>query len=402
MAAAGSSSVVASALLSVDGAAQLRGPAARVCLVCARAAARYSCPRCNVPYCSVPCYRGHGGSACAEGFAAEQVAGVLAAERSERGRGGGRREVEAAIARSELGRDTGWAAGHRGGGDDEGRSDDDDGGSAEDDEDGEDVGGLEDDEAAAAEVAAGGVEGLPPSLREAFLAAVRDGSAAAAVPVWVPWWRPGGALAHPPLVVEAGVPRAASAPPCARDGGACPPVAPLRSLRAAPPSPALVYSVADVVYGYAHTMRLYNGDLEGEGAAAEVAAALLGASGALAEDRRYGGCGEVAAACVERALRGEVRGSAGAAFAVEVLDDAAVIMGDGHLLLDALLHTREIAALGTGTAVARNAARKIDFFVAWAADAGSDGERTASCAVLAAGLGEFAAAQHAARGTSAH
>uniref|UniRef100_A0A9W3HJL9 Zinc finger HIT domain-containing protein 2-like n=1 Tax=Camelus bactrianus TaxID=9837 RepID=A0A9W3HJL9_CAMBA len=37
--------------------------------------ARYTCPRCNVPYCSLRCYRAHG--TCAEDFYRDQVLGEL-------------------------------------------------------------------------------------------------------------------------------------------------------------------------------------------------------------------------------------------------------------------------------------------------------------------------------------
>ncbi|KAG9045115.1 hypothetical protein FS842_001252 [Serendipita sp. 407] len=38
------------------------------CGICKKAVAKYSCPECNVPYCSLECYRGEGHRVCSEGF----------------------------------------------------------------------------------------------------------------------------------------------------------------------------------------------------------------------------------------------------------------------------------------------------------------------------------------------
>ncbi|CAN0422203.1 unnamed protein product, partial [Pylaiella littoralis] len=43
------------------------GGTAKVCSVCARASADYTCPRCLIGYCSSTCYKAHG-SGCTEGF----------------------------------------------------------------------------------------------------------------------------------------------------------------------------------------------------------------------------------------------------------------------------------------------------------------------------------------------
>ncbi|XP_021568012.1 zinc finger HIT domain-containing protein 2 [Carlito syrichta] len=50
------------------------GPCAS-CPAGAAQPARYTCPRCNAPYCSLRCYRAHG--ACAEDFYRDQVLGEL-------------------------------------------------------------------------------------------------------------------------------------------------------------------------------------------------------------------------------------------------------------------------------------------------------------------------------------
>ncbi|GIL52268.1 hypothetical protein Vafri_8173, partial [Volvox africanus] len=47
-----------------------------ICKVCLRQYARYTCPRCNTGYCSLPCYKQHG-ERCTESFYKEQTEGEL-------------------------------------------------------------------------------------------------------------------------------------------------------------------------------------------------------------------------------------------------------------------------------------------------------------------------------------
>lgn len=70
-------------LVVTDGAAQIGGPTAdRVCHVCQRERARYTCPRCESPYCGIACYKDHGAN-CTEGFFRDQVIGELKNERPD-------------------------------------------------------------------------------------------------------------------------------------------------------------------------------------------------------------------------------------------------------------------------------------------------------------------------------
>lgn len=52
--------------------------AVRVCGVCAREYANYTCPRCAVQYCSLGCYRAHG-SACTDAFQQERAESLRSA-----------------------------------------------------------------------------------------------------------------------------------------------------------------------------------------------------------------------------------------------------------------------------------------------------------------------------------
>ena len=60
-----------------------RGPHRRapVCRVCARDYAKYTCPKCAAPYCSLGCYRRHG-AGCTERFYEAEVRDELAGRRA--------------------------------------------------------------------------------------------------------------------------------------------------------------------------------------------------------------------------------------------------------------------------------------------------------------------------------
>ena len=51
----------------------------RICLVCVRQISKYVCPKCQAPYCSIPCYKNHD-SKCTERFYEQNVKELLASK----------------------------------------------------------------------------------------------------------------------------------------------------------------------------------------------------------------------------------------------------------------------------------------------------------------------------------
>ncbi len=61
-----------------------------VCLVCSENQARYTCPQCQTPYCSIECFRNHTNTgtstfSCSEDFFKRKVASIMQLESSEQG-----------------------------------------------------------------------------------------------------------------------------------------------------------------------------------------------------------------------------------------------------------------------------------------------------------------------------
>ncbi|KAG6578083.1 putative Zn-finger protein [Phytophthora cinnamomi] len=77
------STVPASPLLG-EGLSVTNASLARVCRVCTNHEARYTCPRCNTPYCSVDCYRSHG-EGCTEQFFESHVRSEMQLTSAARG-----------------------------------------------------------------------------------------------------------------------------------------------------------------------------------------------------------------------------------------------------------------------------------------------------------------------------
>ncbi|KAF6107229.1 zinc finger HIT-type containing 2 [Phyllostomus discolor] len=231
-------------------------------------AARYTCPRCNVPYCSLRCYRAHG--TCAEGFYRDQVLGEL------RGRSASPSRLASALRRLRQQRET---------------------------EDEPQDAGLRPGPAPGGLV--GLWERLAPAEKAAFERLLNRGEAGRLLPPWRPWWwgrgagprlleeldgTPGGEageLEPAPVTAPPGPAKDAAASEESDLGdalGACTPAVPtqiptLASLSRGRASPLVCFQLPNVLFAYAHTLALYHGG--DDALLSDFCATLLGVSGAL-------------------------------------------------------------------------------------------------------------------------
>ncbi|XP_051821904.1 zinc finger HIT domain-containing protein 2 [Antechinus flavipes] len=215
--------------------------------------ARYTCPRCNVPYCSLPCYRAHG--ACAEAFYRDQVLGEL------RGRTASPSRLAGALRRLRQQRET--EAPEEGQGQDQG------------------LGGL--------------WERLQPAEKAAFERLLSRGEAGRLLPPWRPWWWRAGArvsLLEELHVHEEDAERPAPQPTPTPQGEVEPVAAPpplpdvipalARLCGGRAPSPLLRFQLPNVLFAYAHSQCLYHGGLEDDPELLlDVCSTVLGVAGAL-------------------------------------------------------------------------------------------------------------------------
>ncbi|XP_056657354.1 zinc finger HIT domain-containing protein 2 [Monodelphis domestica] len=218
--------------------------------------ARYTCPRCNVPYCSLACYRAHG--ACAEAFYRDQVLGEL------RGRTASPSRLAGALRRLREQREAEASEEHQ--------------------EEHQGLGGL--------------WERLQPAEKAAFERLLSRGEAGRLLPPWRPWWWRGGA--RTPLLEElhedgtsgpASVPEPAQGEP---EPVAEPPPVPAtipalaRLSGGRTPSPLLRFQLPNVLFAYAHAQALYHGGLDDDPELLlDLCSTVLGVAGALSAHHTF-------------------------------------------------------------------------------------------------------------------
>lgn len=241
--------------------------------------ARYTCPRCNVPYCSLRCYRAHG--TCAEAFYRDQVLGEL------RGRSASPSRLAGALRRLRQQRET------------------------------DDVPGETGFNSGPAPGAVSGLwEGLTPAEKAAFERLLSRGEAGRLLPPWRPWWwgrgteprlleeLDGGSNGDP---AELAKDTATTAEPVPEDPACAPPVPAriptLASLSRGPPSPLVRFQLPNVLFAYAHTLALYHGG--DDALLSDFCATLLGVSGALGAQQVFASADEALQAAAHVLEAGE-------------------------------------------------------------------------------------------------
>lgn len=259
--------------------------------------ARYTCPRCNVPYCSLRCYRAHG--TCAEDFYRDQVLGEL------RGRSASPSRLASALRRLRQQRET---------------------------EDEPEDAGFRPGEAPGR--LSGLWERLAPAEKAAFERLLNRGEAGQLLPPWRPWWwnrgagprlleelddAPGGDTAELEPVPARRLPEpmkdaAVTESPAAEETilrdtpGACAPAVPTRipalaSLIRGRASPLVRFQLPNVLFAYAHTLALYHG---GDSALlSDFCDTLLGVSGALGAQQVFASAEEALEAAAHVLEAGE-------------------------------------------------------------------------------------------------
>ncbi|KAK9907728.1 hypothetical protein WJX75_008819 [Coccomyxa subellipsoidea] len=298
-----------------------------ICKVCLKQFAKYTCPRCNLQYCSLTCYRSHG-VRCTEGFYSENVAEEL---RQTTFGDEGKRQMMEILQRFHDSSESLPGTASKGPAPpdviDEGEES-----RAEDREEE----GLSSETLAnfMAQVGQGQdldiqESDLSPADRAAFERALANGSLARLVSPWEPWWR-GQEAAH--MSLSAAGTRIIRDPNPQGDVGVMPPppsmpLPVLASLSKAQPSPHLRWQLVDILYSYCLTLYIYNGewtpDPQGAAATAMAASAALGSQRDLAAPAPSPtSAAEAILDCLSRACRPSLCGPAGRGFAVSVLDDA--------------------------------------------------------------------------------
>ena len=411
------------------------------CRVCRQTRSRYTCPRCDLRYCSAACYRHAAHAACSEAFYKHEFMEELQrrkADPSERQRVLAMLQRLEAMPNADLDALLHGQLQHKEA--EEGsEAHAEDSGSDEDlGEHGGEQGGEQDeqDEQGDPDVlrlqallqrleagpSAPGQDELAALLahltkqeQQQFEALLANGQLGADLPTWVPWWQ-GVEPPLPALVAELDAPGPcdtlllANGRSVAATLAALPePLQPLAALlHGRPPAASLANDLVSVLVGYAYIVRLFNGDAEP--LARTAADALLQACGCLREPRSFP---QLEAALGDFWLAATTVPALQSApdQALQALHDAATLLRSAYFVMGALAEALALvhSALRLGDREDRAArkrlqaaARKLYFFACWwherlAGDAAHARTLNATLSQLAEAVAAYAHSRRAER-----
>ncbi|CAM6129566.1 unnamed protein product [Calypogeia fissa] len=297
-----------------------------ICRVCQKQYSKYTCPQCNLRYCSLACYKNHS-LRCTESFmrnnVIEEMRDIQASKESQQ-------NMLEALKRIRF--------------DDDGRSIIED--EVMGDEDGEDDDsdgrhGTVFSERTLKLIAEGGdisLDDLSVDERKDFLRALAAGEISHLIQPWYPWWlnpragttsitTHGTSLIQPvnsseeenPKQIEAleAVPGEVPVPPSEA-------LAPVRQLIRGDPSPLIPVQLAEVIYNYCFTLRFCNGDWQSD--PLDAALILLSASQVLDQAASPESISMALADSVKTICSPTFRHAGGFKFAMALFDDCSAVL----------------------------------------------------------------------------
>lgn len=312
--------------------------APRPCKFCESALAKYTCPRCNFGYCSTKCYKDVKHQGCSEDFYKDWVQTYLRMEQAE---------PETQRKMVDI-----LKAAHK-----------------EEAEDGDDQEGADDVDDLVQRLEQTDIDAetawsyLTEDEKQEFEEMVKSGDVGKLVPVWKPWWE------DVPLVTEVTAddsPKQCTSPPS---------VQPLCKLTSKEPAPCVVNSVLNVLCGYVHVIRLYNGEL-----IPQSADDLLGVSLVLADDAVFNAPAEAIQAVLQRVVTGQ-SGTATEELPVLLKTfrkflESPRVKDNALRALEETRNALEVAARVPGCerelkSKLRRAAKKVEYMMSWTAEHGA-------------------------------
>eukprot|EP01117_Protostelium_nocturnum_P018431 TRINITY_DN7707_c0_g1_i1.p1 TRINITY_DN7707_c0_g1~~TRINITY_DN7707_c0_g1_i1.p1 ORF type:complete len:427 (+),score=177.26 TRINITY_DN7707_c0_g1_i1:219-1499(+) len=366
----------------------------RICQVCFRKELKYTCPKCNVGYCCLECYKIHNNSSCIQSFQLQNLNQHLKSMKVNQDQ---KKHFAKILLRNYV------EGNHQ-------LQQDQDGEEEEEEKHAHYSNHREQNDLEGEEE-----EGVLPTSEEElrrilkkmnldkgdlnadlsleeqvdFIRALTDGRMGKFISPWLPWWN-GSTQGQSPSI--------SSPPPSSSvgDNTSKPPkinknIPLLSSLSKVKPSKLLGFNLIDILYSYAYTMRIFNGDLsdlEGK----EAASSVLELSSVLSQNRIYQTSVEVLQFVVEGSLEfSSVSNSAG--FSVDVLHDVSLILSKSDFILSALSDLialferteKELKSENESKELRKKtslALKKIVFYLSWVNDQISQKESSVSSTIF--------------------
>ncbi|KAJ3690340.1 hypothetical protein LUZ61_019504 [Rhynchospora tenuis] len=329
-----------------------------ICRVCQKQFSQYTCPRCNIRYCSLPCYKGHS-LRCTESFMRDNVMDELQQMQPEEET---KRKMMDILKKFHS-------------------------------EDEDEVSSDNEDEPMLSEeliqkVISGDeirLEDLSPEEIKRFKRALASGELSKLIEPWTPWWTKSSAKSISlgyggrQLITQINTEQDPSNNTAPVDEEIPPgpdnPLPPLNQLTRSEPSPFLAVHLVDVLYGYCFTLCLYNGDWSSDPLGS--ASVFLTISKVMGDDFRPETVREALSSCLEQACSPVHRHMGGFKFAIGLMDDVISLISLGsNALVCALCDLRRMVQAGEKEARSEKAGkrekakfrgveRKVYFLMCW-------------------------------------
>ncbi|KAL6499248.1 hypothetical protein OROHE_026125 [Orobanche hederae] len=297
-----------------------------ICRVCEKQFSQYTCPRCNIRYCSLHCYKSHS-VRCTESFMRENVMDeLLQVQPNEESKS----KMLDILKRFH-------------------------------EEEEEEVDSLdkEDSDSSFSEeiiqkILSGGqisLDDLSIEEKKNFQRAVASGELSRLIEPWDPWWlKPcakflslssdGTQLVRPVIENDPDGDRWHDIPQ-----GPESPLPPVTKLTAASPSPLLSVHLVDIIYSYCFTIRLYNGDWRAD--PLESSTVLLSVSSVLGQNRQPQTVSEALLHCLEQTCSPSYKDMGGWQLGLRVMDDVIHLLHlGGDALVCLLCDMRDLVEMG--------------------------------------------------------
>ncbi|KAI9105735.1 hypothetical protein DFS34DRAFT_690219 [Phlyctochytrium arcticum] len=216
-----------------------------VCGICRKQFSVYTCPRCNLQYCSLNCYKSEEHAVCTESFYKDSLVAELHSQKMPEEERQKMLRILEKFERESVEREA-----------------------DSDDEDEPDVpdladrlSGIDIDSASAEEI----LLAMTPEEREEFEKSIRENSIhiASTIPVWQPWWE--NSSPSKPLVRPANdeddKSHTATLPSYTPVPAVPTNIKPLRQIMASKPKENVIFNIIDIILAYTFMARFLNGDM---------------------------------------------------------------------------------------------------------------------------------------------
>ncbi|RZC62855.1 hypothetical protein C5167_024607 [Papaver somniferum] len=305
-----------------------------VCRVCQKQFSQYTCPRRNLRYCSLQCYKGHS-LRCTESFMRENVMAELHQTQPD---DNSKQKMLDILKRFHSEEEPIEDMDHS---------------------DNDDIDDRTLSEETMQKILSGNqvsLDDLSPEEVQQFQRAVASGELSKLIKPWGPWWfnlsaktisfsREGAQLVKPLPQQDTALPlqdtleggQFSEVPPGPEN-----PLPPINKLSSTNPSPLLSVHLIDIIYSYCFTLRLYNGDWESDALdSAMVVLSLLG-EGALPES-----VAEALAHSLKQTCSPSYRPAGGLQFGVGLINDLVTLLHlDRNALVCALCDLQRLVQAG--------------------------------------------------------